>query len=75
MNTTDESIKKAKQAWSATCDAGNAGPGYENAWRAALDAAASTIKADAYTLGWQRAVNAHPSWWQDPEYSKNPYRD
>lgn len=32
------------------------------------------LLAMGYSEAWSRATNAHPSWWTDAEYSKNPYR-
>ena len=33
------------------------------------------VAREAWDEGWSRAVNAHPSWWSDPEYSRNPYTE
>ena len=33
------------------------------------------VKAEAWGEGWSRAVDAHPSWWSDPTYNRNPYAE
>ena len=33
------------------------------------------VAREAWGEGWSRAVDAHPSWWSDPEYSRNPYAE
>ena len=32
-------------------------------------------KAEAWGEGWSRATDAHPSWWSDSKYSRNPYAE
>lgn len=71
MNIPDEAIESAKQAWGATCDKGLAGPGYESAWREAIEAAMRIMASPAdLERAFEEGAEAGAEFW-NPE---NPYR-
>lgn len=47
MNIHEEAVEAAAAAWEWSCEQGKAGPGYRDAWSAALEAAAPLLMAQA----------------------------
>lgn len=67
MNIPDEAVEAAAQAWEEACEQGKAGPGYRDAWSAAIEAAAPLLMARAWDEG--NYAGADRS-----ENHANPYR-